>query len=83
MLLLEARETSDSRLESADRKGLLFEEVVGELCAERYRLPDDGRERIVGSAKVAIAFVVLSRANAANVNNPVRFCFEEPVERVD
>ena len=89
MLLIEAREYSVfSRLlvcESADRGRplLLFEGVVGELCAERYKLPDEGRERIVGSDKLAIAFVVLSRANAANVNNPVRFCFAELVERVD
>lgn len=89
MLLLEVRECSVfSRLlvcESVDREGpiLVFDDVVGELCAERYKLLDDGRERMVGSDKLAIALVVLSRANTANVNNPVRFCFEELVERVD
>jgi hypothetical protein len=61
----------------------LFEGVVGELCAERYKLLEEGRERIVGSDKLAIALDVLSRANAASVNKPVRFCFEELVERVD
>jgi hypothetical protein len=30
-----------------------------------------------------MAFVVLSRANAAKVKRPVRFCFEEKVERAD
>ena len=89
MLLLEVRECSVfSRLlvwESADRGRLLllFEDVVGELCAERYKLPDEGRGRMVGSERLAIAFVVLSLASAANVNNPARFCLEELVERVD
>lgn len=55
--------------ESADlgRLLVLFEAEVGELWAVRYKLPLDGRERIEGSDKLAIAFVVLSRANAASV----------------
>ncbi len=53
---------------------VLFEGKVGELCAERY---------IEGSEKLAIAFDVLSRANAANVDSAPRFCFVELVESVD
>jgi hypothetical protein len=56
---------------------------VGELWAERYKLLLEGRERIEGSAKLAIALVVLSRANAANVKSAPRFCFDELVESVD
>ena len=62
---------------------LLFEAAVGELCAERYKLLLDGRERIAGSEKLAIALVVLSRAKAANVKIVVRFCFVELVEWAD
>lgn len=62
---------------------LLFEGEVGELWAERYRLPLEGRERIEGSDKLAIALDVLSRANAANVKNPPRLCFDELVDSVD
>ncbi len=62
---------------------VLFEGKVGELCAERYKLPLDGRVRIEGSEKLAIAFDVLSRANAANVDSAPRFCFVELVESVD
>jgi hypothetical protein len=71
--------------ESADlgRLLLLFEAAVGELWAVRYKLPLDGRERTEGSDRLAIAFVVLSRANAANVKRVPRFCFDELVESVD
>ena len=56
---------------------------MGELWAERYKLPLEGRERIEGSDKLAIALEVLSRANAANVKNPPRFCLDELVDSVD
>jgi hypothetical protein len=60
----------------------LFGEV-GELCAERYKLLLDGRVRIEGSDRLAIAFEVLSRANAAKVNSALLFCFSELVEGDD
>jgi hypothetical protein len=44
---------------------------------------DERRGRTEGSEKLAIALVVLSRANAAKVNSPPRFCFEELVDNVD
>jgi hypothetical protein len=71
--------------ESADLGRLLlwFEGDVGELCAERYKLPLDGRGRMEGSAKLAIAFDVLSRANAAKENRALLFCFKELVEGDD
>lgn len=56
---------------------------VGELCAVRYKLPDETRVRIDGSARLAIAFVVLSLANAARFNNPARFGLEKAEESVD
>lgn len=56
---------------------------MGEDWADRYKLPDEIRGRTDGSERLAIALVVLSRANAANVNNPLRFCLEELVESVD
>lgn len=56
---------------------------MGDGWADRYKLPDEMRGRTEGSARLAIAFVVLSRANAANVNNPLRLCFAELVESVD
>ena len=49
----------------------------------RYKLLLEGRERMEGSDKLAIAFVVLSRANAAKVKMVPRFCFVELEERVD
>lgn len=61
----------------------LFDSVAGELCTVRFKLPEEGRLRIDGSDKLARALVVLSRANAANENNPPRFCFEEAGECVD
>jgi hypothetical protein len=84
-VLLLVGESKVSRLLSADRGWpmLLCEAEAGELCAERYKLPAEGRVRIVGSARLAIAFVVLSRANAANVKRPERFCFVEFVDNVD
>ncbi len=62
---------------------LLFQGDVGELWAERYKLLLDGRWRIEGSDKLAIAYDVLSRANAANVDSAPRFCLVELVEEVD
>jgi hypothetical protein len=62
---------------------LLFGSLVGELCAVRYKLPDEGRFRIDGSEKLAMALEVLSRANAANENSPPRFCLDETGECVD
>ena len=44
---------------------------------------EDIRGRTEGSDKLAITFVVLSRANAAKVKRPLRFCLEELVERAD
>ncbi len=71
--------------ESADlgRPLLWLEGEVGELCAVRYKLLLDGRGRMEGSDRLAIAFVVLSRANAAKVKIVPRFCFDELVESVD
>lgn len=67
---------------------LVFGDVVdmplAELadCLERF--PEEGRFRIVGSVKLAMALEVLSRANAAKVNKPVRFVLVEPaVDWVD
>jgi hypothetical protein len=61
----------------------LFDVDVGELWAERYKLFEDGRVRIGESDMLAIALVVLSRANAAKENKPLRFGLAEPVESVD
>lgn len=48
------------------------------------RLPEEARALIVGSVKLAMALVVLSRAKAAKVNKPVRFdLLELVVDRVD
>ena len=49
----------------------------------RYKLLLEGRERMEGSDKLEIAFVVLSRANAAKVKRVPRFCFDELEESVD
>lgn len=52
------------------------DEEAGALEAEGYRaVEEEGRERIVGSAKLAMAMEVLSRANAARVKKPDRVCF--------
>ena len=56
---------------------------VGELCAERYRLLDEGRFRGVGSEKLAIALVVFSLAKAAKLSMPARFGFKRLVDWVD
>jgi hypothetical protein len=56
---------------------------LGELCAERYRLPDDGCVRRVGSDKLARALDVFSRANAAKLKIDGRLPFAELVERLD
>jgi hypothetical protein len=84
LVLVLERRSEISRLESTagERLGLL-EGEVGELCADRYRLLDDVRDRTEGSERDAIALVVLSRAKAAKVNKPVRFCFEDTAESED
>lgn len=46
----------------------------------RCRSPDEAWERADGSAKVAIACDVLSRADAARERNPARLSREELVE---
>lgn len=43
-------------------------------------LDGEGRERNAGSAKLAIALLVLSLANTAKVNKPLRFCLKELVD---
>ncbi|KAH8659099.1 hypothetical protein BGZ60DRAFT_382429, partial [Tricladium varicosporioides] len=58
-------------------------EVDGVLCADRYKLLEDGRDRKDGSDRLAIALDVLSRANAANEKMPDRLCFPKLVECVD
>jgi hypothetical protein len=70
--------------ESGDLRRLLLlcEADVGELWAERYKLPEEGRVRIGESDRLAIALEVLSRANAARENRPLRFGFAELVESV-
>jgi hypothetical protein len=50
-----------------------------ELADCLARLPEEERVLIVGSVKLAMALVVLSRAKAAKVSNPVRFALLEPV----
>lgn len=72
-------------LSSPDRGGdiRLGGGEVGELCAERYRLLDEGRFRGVGSEKLAIALVVLSLAKAAKLSIPARFCLKRLVDWVD
>lgn len=59
------------------------EDVLALFVDCRYRLFDEGRDRIEGSDRLEIAFVVLSRANAAKLKSPVRVVFEELVEGVD
>jgi hypothetical protein len=53
--------------------------MLVELADCLARLPEDGRVLIVGSVKLAMALVVLSRARAAKVNKPVRFALLELV----
>ena len=54
-----------SRIEFGDgARRLVLEDVEDEPCAERSRVPDEGRDRIEGSVKVAMALVGLSRTNA-------------------
>lgn len=43
------------------------------VCLDK--LPEEDRVLMVGSVKLAMALVVLSRAKAAKVNSPVRFAF--------
>jgi hypothetical protein len=51
-------------LELGDRGLVRLGEVeLGELCAERYRLPDEGCVRNVGSERLARALDVFSRAS--------------------
>ena len=56
---------------------------VGELCAVRYKLPDEPLVLTEGSARLAIAMVVLSLANAARFNSPTRFGLENAEDRLD
>ena len=73
-----------SRVSDCEGLMLLFDSDVGELWAVRYKLPVEARLRIDGSEKLAMALEVLSRASAANVKNPPRFCFDEvAIECVD
>jgi hypothetical protein len=72
-----------SRVSDCEFMLLLFGSVVGELCAERYKLPDDCRFRIEGSEKLAMALEVLSRASTANENKPPRFCLDDTGDCVD
>ena len=44
------------------------------------RLLEEVRDLIAGSVKLAMALLVLSRANAAKVNSPVRFALVEPID---
>jgi hypothetical protein len=50
-----------------------------ELADCLARLPEEERVLIVGSVKLAMALLVLSRAKAAKVNKPVRFALLELV----
>jgi hypothetical protein len=75
---------SDWELEERRRLLLLFEEAEGEVWAERYKLPEEFLKRTVeGSERLAIALDVFSRANAAKVKRPVRFCLVELVDKAD
>jgi hypothetical protein len=56
---------------------------LGELCAERYRLPDDGCVRRAGSDRLASALEVFSRANAAKLKIEGRLLLAELVDRLD
>jgi hypothetical protein len=56
---------------------------LGELCAERYRLPDDGSDRRVGSDSPASALEVFSRAKAAKLKMEGRLPLAELVDRLD
>ncbi len=51
------------------------------FCMERVdclvRFPEDGRERMVDSERLAIALDVLSRAKEAKLKKPVRLGLEE------
>jgi hypothetical protein len=47
--------------------------MLVELTDCLARLPEEERVLIVGSVKLAMALLVLSRAKAAKVNKPVRF----------
>jgi hypothetical protein len=53
--------------------------MVLELADCFARLPEEERVLIVGSAKLAMALLVLSRAKAARVNKPVRLALCELV----
>jgi hypothetical protein len=53
--------------------------MLVELADCLARLPEEGRVLIVGSVKLAMALLVLSRAKAARVNKPVRFALLELV----
>jgi hypothetical protein len=54
-----------------------------ELCAERYRLLDDGCVRRVGSDRLASALDVFSRANAAKLKIDGRLLLTELVDKLD
>ncbi|EHL02724.1 hypothetical protein M7I_1240 [Glarea lozoyensis 74030] len=61
----------------------LGEVELGELCAERYRLPDEGCVRRVGSDRLASALEVFSRASVAKLKIEGRLPLVELVERDD
>jgi hypothetical protein len=63
---------------------LCCDAAVGEFWAERYKLLEDGWERMEGSDRLAIALDVLSRASAAKVKRVPRVCFEDELsEKAD